>query len=79
MISANNAHRVIERLFTKAGASSLRDVAVKLTGRDSAYASKDWGEAHAECVSDYMHNGRNASQISIAYVREMNKHFKSVK
>ena len=79
VVPANNAHPVIEQLFAKVGANSLRDVAVKLTGRDSAYASKDWGEAHAECVADYMHNGRNASQISIAYVREMNKVLKNSK
>ena len=79
VVPANNGHSVIENLFAKAGADSLRDVAVKLTGRESAYASKDWGEAHAECVADYMHNGRNASPISIAYVREMNKVLKNSK
>lgn len=76
VVTANNGHSVIENLFNKAGATSLADVATKLTGRPSAYASKDWGEAHAECVADYMHNGKNASPISIAYVREMNKYFK---
>ncbi len=63
----------IRELFKSVGASSPVDVAEKLTGNREAYASKNWEESHAECVSDYMHNGRNASPISIAYVREMNK------
>lgn len=79
VVPANNAHPVIEKLFAKAGADSLQDVALKLTGRDSAYASKNWGEAHAECVADVMRNGKNASKISKDYVREMNKYFKSIK
>ena len=66
----------IEKIFTKVGASSPEEVAVKLTGNPDAYASKNWSEAHAECVADYMVNGKNASPISRAYVREMNKLFR---
>ena len=69
----NAQHFQIMMLFHKAGASSPSDVGVKLTGSKEAYASKDWSEAHAECVADVMHNGENASPISIAYVREMDK------
>ena len=65
--------QVIHKLFSSIGAATPEDVAIKLTGNRDAYASKNWHEAHAECVSDYMHNGRNASSISIAYVKEMNK------
>ena len=74
-----DSHKVISEIFTRIGAPNPADVATQLTGRTDAYASKNWSEAHAECVSDYMHNGKNASPISIAYVREMNKYFKGVK
>ena len=67
----------IRELFNSIGASSPVDVAEKLTGNREAYASKNWDEAHAECVSDYMRNGRNASDISKSYVREMNNLIKN--
>lgn len=77
--NAGDGHDVISGIFAKIGAPRPVDVATRLTGRADAYASKNWSEAHAECVADYMRNGKNASPISIAYVREMNKYFKGVK
>ncbi len=63
----------IRELFTKIGYSAPFKVAKELTGDVTAYASKNWAEAHAECVADFMTNGKNASPVSIKYVREMEK------
>lgn len=76
---SEKSQQMISTIFSKIGAPKPSDVATKLTGRADAYASKNWSEAHAECVADYMVNGKNASAISIAYVREMNKVFKNTK
>ena len=76
---SDKSQKVISSIFSKIGAPEPSDVAIQLTGRKDAYASRNWSEAHAECVADYMHNGKNASPISIAYIREMNKVFKATK
>ena len=80
LIEMKNAHPAtrdqeyqIMKLFQKTGTNNPADVARKLTGSPTAYASKDWSEAHAECVADYMRNGKDAKPISIAYVSEMDK------
>ena len=70
---AEKSEIMIESLFTKLGYKAPRDIATALTGTDKAYASKNWSEAHAECVADFMTNGRNASPVSIKYVRAMEK------
>ncbi len=69
----NRQNFQIMMLFQKAGAISPSDVGMKLTGNKESYASKDWSEAHAECVADVMYNGDNARPISKAYVKEMDK------
>ena len=76
IIGPNNAENIIHKIFTSIGMPTTRDVATNLTGKADAYASKNWLEAHAECVADYMTNGRNASAVSARYVREMDKYFK---
>ena len=65
--------KIIENIFQKIGYQKLSKVGASLTGNRAAYASKNWSEAHAECVADAMMNGRNASQISKAYMKEIDK------
>lgn len=70
---SDGSTEVIKSLFHSVGAKTPEDVAVGITGNKDAYAGKNWHESHAEAVSDYINNGRKASAISIAYVREMDK------
>jgi len=66
----NTQMAAIQRIFGSIGAyRTPTDVASALTGNPRAYARTDWNEAHAECIADYMTNGRNASPVSIAYAQ----------
>lgn len=59
----------IQRIFGSVGMTSPTHVASEMTGNPRAYARKNWHEAHAEAIADYMTNGRNASPVSIAYAQ----------
>jgi hypothetical protein len=66
-------HEKIQKIFNQLGYKTSSDVGIGLTGTFKAYGARNWAESHAECISDYMTNGKNARPVSIAYAKAFAK------
>lgn len=67
----NEASKSVKKQYKARGekAPSIDSLCYKVSG----YASKNRGEAFAECMADYVANGKNANPLSIAVWNETKK------